>query len=122
VSARATAAPRAAAAAGPRRRPARSASSGRVASLPNGLVVAVVGALLCCIVALQVGALRANMEAGDVRREVRAVETASANLLAEIERKRADGRIERAAARYGMIRPPIDAVRTLRMPKAEAAK
>jgi hypothetical protein len=106
--------------AGSLRRPIRSAASGRFASLPNGLVVALVGVLLCGVVFLQVAALRANMAAGDVRRDVRAVQSDSANLRAAIERKRADGRIERAADRYGMIRPPIDAVRTLRVPRTQA--
>jgi hypothetical protein len=99
------------------RKPQRTAASGRFASLPNGLVVIAVGALLCGIVALQVAALRANMASGDVRREVRAVETQSANLRAAIERKRADGRVEAAALRLGMVRPPIDAVRTVRLPR-----
>ena len=101
----------------PARNPHRTAASGRFASLPNGLVVIAVGALLCGIVALQVAALRANMASGDVRREVRAVETQSANLRAAIERKRADGRVEAAALRLGMVRPPIDAVRTVRLPR-----
>ncbi len=100
------------------RKPQRTASSGRFASLPNGLVVILVGALLCGIVALQVAALRANMASGDVRREARAVETQSANLRAAIERKRADGRVEAAALRLGMVRPPIDAVRTVRLPRS----
>ena len=99
------------------RKPQRTAASGRFASLPNGLVVIAVGALLCGIVALQVAALRANMASGDMRREVRAVETQSANLRAAIERKRADGRVEAAALRLGMVRPPIDAVRTVRLPR-----
>jgi hypothetical protein len=64
-----------------------------------------------------VAALRANMASGDVRREVRAVETQTANLRAAIERKRADGRVEAAALRLGMVRPPIDAVRTVRLPR-----
>ena len=102
------------------RKPQRTAASGRFASLPNGLVVIAVGALLCGIVALQVAALRANMASGDVRREVRAVETQSANLRAAIERKRADGRVEAAALRLGMVRPPIDAVRTVRLPRTAA--
>jgi hypothetical protein len=106
--------------AGNLRKPARTAASGRVASLPNGIVVGLVGLLLCGVVFLQVAALRANMAAGDVRRDVRAVESESANLQAAIERKRADGRIERAAERYGMIRPPIDAVRTIRVPRTAA--
>jgi hypothetical protein len=114
VSARATAAP------GTLRKPVRTAASGRFASLPNGLVVGVVGLLLCGVVFLQVAALRANMAAGDVRRDVRAVQSETANLQAATERKRADGRIERAAERYGMIRPPIDAVRTVRVPRSTA--
>ena len=83
-------------------------------------MVGVVGLLLCGVVFLQVAALRANMDAGDVRRDVRAVQSETANLRAAIERKRADGRIERAAERYGMIRPPIDAVRTIRVPRTRA--
>jgi len=106
--------------AGSLRQPIRTAASGRVASLPNGLVVGVIGLLLCGVVFLQVAALRSNMAAGDVRRDVRAVESETANLQAAIERKRADGRIERAAERYGMIRPPIDAVRTIRVPRTSA--
>ena len=90
---------------------------GPLASVPNGLVVALIGLLLCGVVALQVAALRANMEAGDVRKEVRDVESQTANLRAAVERKRADGRIERAAMQYGMIRPPIESVRTLRAPR-----
>jgi hypothetical protein len=106
--------------AGSLRKPVRTAASGRVASLPNGLVVGLVGLLLCGVVFLQVAALRANMAAGEVRSDVRAVKSETANLQAAIERKRADGRIERAAERYGMIRPPIDAVRTIRVPRPPA--
>ncbi len=102
--------------------PSRSAASGRAASLPNGLVVVLVGLLLGVIVALQVGALRANMESGEVRRDTRRVQNDVANLNAEIASLTTDERIGAAARRLGMVVAPSEEVRAVRVPRARAAR
>ena len=64
---------------------------------------------------LHVSALNASMAAGERQTELRATEASIANVQAEIEQRLADGRVERAAAAYGMVMVPPEAVRTLRV-------
>jgi len=99
----------------------RTAASGRVASLPNSLLIATVCVLLGLVVFLQVSALRANMRSGEVRRETRQVRTDTATVNAQIQRRLGDGRVEEAARRYGMVLPDAASVGTLRLPGNAAA-
>jgi len=78
--------------------------------------VVLVGLLLAGVVSLQVAALRANMAAGDVRRETRRVQADIGNLEAGIAEATAPETIAAAARRMGMVYAPADAVRTVRLP------
>jgi cell division protein FtsL len=82
----------------------------------------VVGVLLGGIVSLQVAALRANMAAGDVRRETRRVQAEVGNLEAAIAKETTPETIAAAARRMGMIYAPADAVRTVRVRRAGAVR
>jgi hypothetical protein len=127
MSARAEAAPRRprrSRAAPPRPRPsaqtterphARARASGRAASLPTYILVAVVGAMLFAIVTLQIQALRANMEAGRLDRDRRAMLVDNQNLTAAIAKALPRSKVEAFAARQGMVQPPPSAIHQLKL-------
>ncbi len=118
---RTTAKPKAA----PRRaRTARASASGRLRPFRIAAVVALIGVALSAVVYLHVSSLRATMRAGELRAQVEASRSDATNIQAETEQRLADGRVERAAAAYGMVLVPGEAMRTLpvRVPKAEQAR
>jgi hypothetical protein len=111
-----TAPPRAGGSTRPAARPlSRARASGRAASLPTYLLVAVVGAMLFAIVTLQIQALRANMEAGRLDRERRAVLVDNQNLTAAIAKALPRSKVEGFAARQGMVQPPPGAIHQLKL-------
>jgi len=71
------------------------------------------------IVYLHVSSLRATMQAGELRAYVEQTQNDAANVQAQTERRLADGRVERAAAAYGMVLVPSEAMQSLkiRIPK-----
>jgi len=75
--------------------------------------------VLSVVVYLHVSSLRGTMQAGELRTQVEATQNDAANIQAETEQRLADGRVERAAAAYGMVLVPSQAMRTLpiRIPK-----
>jgi hypothetical protein len=88
---------------------------GGIASLRNLVLILIAGIVLSPMIFLHVSALRATMQAGELQSELRATEAATANVQAEIEQRLADGRVERAAAAYGMVMVPPEAVSTIRI-------
>ncbi len=96
-------------------RPRRRASTARAT-----LILGAIGIALAGIVALNVAALRANMQAGDVQSETRRIEAENANLRAAIAEKRSGDRIAAWAPTAGMVLPPEGAVRTLAPLEARA--
>lgn len=111
--------------AAPRRtRTTRASASGRLRPFRIAAVVAIIGVALSAIVYLHVSSLRATMQAGELRAQVEATRSDATNIQAETEQRLADGRVERAAAAYGMVLVPSEAMRTLpvRVPKAEQAR
>jgi len=82
-------------------------------------IIAVVGVILSMIVYLHVASLRATMQAGALRAQVEQTQNDAANVQAQTEQRLADGRVERAAAAYGMVLVPSEAMQTLkiRIPK-----
>jgi hypothetical protein len=96
-----------------RPRAARASVGGRLAPFRIGLVVALLGAFLFLIVYLHAQSLQATMEAGALRTQIEAANADAANIQAETEQRLADGRVERAAAAYGMVLVPSEALRTL---------
>ena len=76
-------------------------------------IIAIVGVVLSVIVFLHVSSLRATMQAGELRTQVEATQNDAANIQAETEQRLADGRVEQAAAAYGMVLVPSQAMRTL---------
>lgn len=99
----------------PRARQRKASLSGGIASLRNLVLVLIAGVVLSPMIFLHVSALNASMAAGERQTELRATEASIANVQAEIEQRLADGRVERAAAAYGMVMVPPEAVRTLRV-------
>jgi len=93
----------------------RAAASGRLAPFRIAAILIAVGAVLSLIVVLHVSSLRATMQAGQLRSEVEATQSAAANAQAETEQRLADGRVERAAAAYGMVIAPSQALQTLQV-------
>jgi len=107
--------------AAPRRRSrthSRSRTFGKAASLPSYLGVGVVALLLGAIVTLQIGALRANMDAGRVDTQRRAVLTAIVNERAQLARAFPRSRVDAAAADLGMVLPSPDTYKQIRVGKA----
>lgn len=102
-------------AARPRARQRKASLSGGIASLRNLVLILIAGVVLSPMIFLHVSALNASMAAGERQSELRATEASIANVQAEIEQRLADGRVERAAAAYGMVMVPPEAVRTLRV-------
>jgi hypothetical protein len=88
---------------------------GSIASPRNLVLILIAGLVLSPMIFLHVSALRATMQAGELQAELRATEAATANVQAEIEQRLADGRVERAAAAYGMVLVPPEAISTLRV-------
>ncbi|MBJ7249285.1 MAG: hypothetical protein JHD05_07065 [Thermoleophilia bacterium] len=82
-------------------------------------MIAIIGVVLSVVVYLHVSSLRGTMQAGELRTQVEATQNDAANIQAETEQRLADGRVERAAAAYGMVLVPSQAMRTLpiRIPK-----
>lgn len=82
-------------------------------------MIAIIGVVLSLVVYLHVSSLRGTMQAGELRTQVEATQNDAANIQAETEQRLADGRVERAAAAYGMVLVPSQAMRTLpiRIPK-----
>lgn len=82
-------------------------------------MIALIGVVLSLVVYLHVSSLRGTMQAGELRTQVEATQNDATNIQAETEQRLADGRVERAAAAYGMVLVPSQAMRTLpiRIPK-----
>jgi hypothetical protein len=76
-------------------------------------MIAIIGVVLSVVVYLHVSSLRGTMQAGELRTQVEATQNDAANIQAETEQRLADGRVERAAAAYGMVLVPSQAMRTL---------
>ena len=76
-------------------------------------MIASIGVVLSLVVYLHVSSLRGTMQAGELRTQVEATQNDAANIQAETEQRLADGRVERAAAAYGMVLVPSQAMRTL---------
>ena len=76
-------------------------------------MIAIVGVVLSLVVYLHVSSLRGTMQAGELRTQVEATQNDATNIQAETEQRLADGRVERAAAAYGMVLVPSQAMRTL---------
>jgi hypothetical protein len=107
-------APRPRPAAAPRRRAqSRASVGGRLAPFRLALIALVIGVALSAIVYLHVSSLRATMQAGALRAQVESTRNDATNIQAETEQRLADGRVERAAAAYGMVLVPSEAMRTL---------
>jgi hypothetical protein len=102
------------------RAPARAKVGGRLAPFRIAAVIGLIGVILSMIVYLHVASLRATMQAGALRDQVEQTQADAANIQAQTEQRLADGRVERAAAAYGMVLVPSQAMRTLRVsiPKA----
>ena len=99
----------------------RSTSRASVGGRPFRIaaVIGLVGVILSMIVYLHVASLRATMQAGALRAQVEQTQNDAANVQAQTEQRLADGRVERAAAAYGMVLVPSEAMQTLkvRIPK-----
>lgn len=78
-------------------------------------LIAVVGVILSMIVYLHVASLRATMQAGALHAQVEETRNDAANVQAQTEQRLADGRVERAAAAYGMVLVPSEAMQTLKI-------
>lgn len=76
-------------------------------------MIAIIGVVLSLVVYLHVSSLRGTMQAGELRTQVEATQNDATNIQAETEQRLADGRVERAAAAYGMVLVPSQAMRTL---------
>ncbi len=100
-------------AATPRTRAKRASVNGRLAPFRIAAIIAIVGVVLSLVVYLHVSSLRATMQAGELRTQVEATQNDASNIQAETEQRLADGRVEQAAAAYGMVLVPSQAMRTL---------
>lgn len=96
-----------------RTRATRTSVSGRLAPFRIATIIAVVGVVLSLVVYLHVSSLRATMQAGELRTQVEVTQNDASNIQAETEQRLADGRVEQAAAAYGMVLVPSQAMRTL---------
>ncbi|MSO46611.1 MAG: hypothetical protein EXQ67_00780 [Thermoleophilia bacterium] len=94
-------------------RTARASVGGRLAPFWIATLIALVGVVLSVIVFLHVSSLRSTMQAGELRTQVEATQNDASNIQAETEQRLADGRVEQAAAAYGMVLVPSQAMRTL---------
>jgi len=93
----------------------RSRAAGRAASLSSYVIVGIVGLLLCGIVTLQIRALQANIDAGKLDNQRRAVLAESGNLRASLAKAHPRSEVEAFAKQAGMIRPDVDAYQTVRV-------
>jgi hypothetical protein len=93
----------------------RSRAAGRAASLSSYVIVGIVGLLLCGIVTLQIRALQANIDAGKLDNQRRAVLAESGNLRASLAKAHPRSEVEAFARQAGMIRPDVDAYQTVRV-------
>ncbi|MEY4225341.1 MAG: hypothetical protein RL190_98 [Actinomycetota bacterium] len=96
-----------------RRVQTRAGVGGRLAPFRLAFAALIVGVALSAIVYLHVQSLRATMQAGELRTQIAATMNDADNIQAETEQRLADGRVERAAAAYGMVLVPSEAMRTL---------
>lgn len=97
------------------RAPARAKVGGRLAPFRIAAVIGLIGVILSVVVYLEAAALRASMQAGALRTQVDRTQADVANIQAQTEQRLADGRVERAAAEYGMVLVPSEAMHTLRV-------
>ncbi len=93
----------------------RSRAAGRAASFSSYVIVGIVGLLLCGIVTLQIRALQANIDAGKLDTQRRAVIAESLNLRASLAKAHPRSEVEAFAKQAGMIRPAVDAYQTVRV-------
>lgn len=98
----------------------RAAVGGRLAPFRIAAVIALIGVILSMIVYLHVSSLRATMQAGELRAQVEQTQNDAANVQAQTEQRLADGRVERAAAAYGMVMVPSEAMKALKVRIPEA--
>ena len=98
----------------------RAAVGGRLAPFRIAAVIALIGVILSMIVYLHVSSLRATMQAGELRAQVEQTQNDAANVQAQTEQRLADGRVERAAAAYGMVMVPSEAMQALKVRIPEA--
>lgn len=96
-----------------RTRATRASVNGRLAPFKIATMIAMVGVVLSLVVYLHASSLRGTMQAGELRTQIEATQNDAANIQAETEQRLADGRVERAAAAYGMVLVPSQAMRTL---------
>lgn len=96
-----------------RTRSSRASVNGRLAPFRIATIIAIIGVVLSLVVYLHVSSLRATMQSGELRTQVEATQNDASNIQAETEQRLADGRVERAAAAYGMVLVPSQAMRTL---------
>ena len=96
-----------------RTRATRASVNGRLAPFKIATMIAIVGVVLSLVVYLHASSLRGTMQAGEWRTQIEAPQNDAANIQAETEQRLADGRVERAAAAYGMVLVPSQAMRTL---------
>ncbi len=96
-----------------RRAQTRAGVGGRLAPFRLALIAVLIGIALSAIVYLHVSSLRATMQIGELRTQAAATLNDATNVQAETEQRLADGRVERAAAAYGMVLVPSEALRTL---------
>ncbi len=93
----------------------RSRAAGRAASFSSYVIVGIVGLLLCGIVTLQIRALQANIDAGKLDTQRRAVIAESLNLRASLAKAYPRSEVEAFAKQAGMIRPDVGAYQTVRV-------
>ncbi|MGA0122003.1 MAG: hypothetical protein ACO3KD_03220, partial [Gaiellales bacterium] len=107
-----------------RRAQTRAGVGGRLAPFRLALIAVLIGIALSAIVYLYVSSLRATMRTGELRSKAAATMNDASNIQAETEQRLADGRVERAAAAYGMVLVPSEALRTLpvRVPQGGQAR
>jgi hypothetical protein len=96
-----------------RERTARTRAAGRAASFSSYVIVAIVGVLLCGIVTLQIRALQANIDAGKLDAQRRAVLADAANLRATLAKAHPRSEVEAFARSNNMVRPDVDAYQTI---------
>jgi hypothetical protein len=94
---------------------ARASVGGRLAPFRIAAIIALIGVILSVIVYLHVSSLRATMQAGELRAQVEQTRNDASNVQAQTEQRLADGRVERAAAAYGMVLVPSEAMQTLKV-------
>ena len=81
------------------------------------LWIVVVGTLLAGIVALNVAALRLNMEGKRLDGQIQELRTRNAELLSELSNAAAAGRVQAAASQLGLVSPADTTYLRLRSPK-----